>query len=201
LKSGKRIFLQYKVAFAANARTPTNRDLFDAWKGPYLRAALLLEKKTRMPHQHNLLVKLAASGEDVYYCAPLFHELPILARHSQLNTLWANSLRAPLGGAPQLGRGRHGFSYTSGGARWRLHSEIGEERDAISAEADIPLPASRPFDQETFAELLAQLRGLIEAPPSIETPKFVEEQGPLAELDWLLSRHLGTVLMLLPDRK
>lgn len=200
-KSGKRIFLQYKVAFAAIARTPTNRDLFDAWEGPYLRAALLLEKKTRMPHQHNLLVRLAASGEEVYYCAPLFHKLPALARHSQSKTLWANSLRAPLRGAPQLGRGRHSFSYISSGSRWRLHSEIGEERDAINGEADVPLPASRPFNRETFAGLLAQLRGLLEAPPSVETPKFIEELGPLAELDWLLCRHLGTVLMLLPDRE
>jgi hypothetical protein len=199
-KFGRRIFLQYKVAYAAAKRTGTNRDLFDAWGGPYMRAELLLDK-ARVPHQHNRLVRLAASGEDVYYCAPLFHELRALSLHARSSSVWLSSLHAPLKGAPALGHGPHSLSYRASGLHWRLHSEIGEPRDASGAAEVFSRAVHRPFSPEVFAELTTRVSGLLEAPVSdIATPQFAVDLGPLAELDWLLSRHLGAVLVLFPDR-
>jgi hypothetical protein len=198
-KRGRRIFLQYKVAFSARTRTGTNVDLFNVWGGPYLRAELLLDKKSREPHQHNRLVALAAGGEDVFYCAPLFHQLSALGAHAEAKTVWANSLQAPLRGAPTLSRGPHSLSYPPSGTSWRLHSEIGEER---SAAVDVfSRGVLHPFSREGFAELVTWVRGLLDViDDDLEVPKVAVKLGPLAELDWLLSRYFGAVLVLLPDR-
>lgn len=59
----------------------------------------------------------------------------------------------------------------------------------------------RPFSREAFAELVTRLRGLLDViDDDLEVPKVAAELGPLAELDWLLSRYFGAVLVLLPDR-
>jgi hypothetical protein len=197
-KRGRRIFLQYKVAFSAERRTGTNVDLFNAWGGPYLRADLLMDKKSREPHQHNRLVALAASGEDVFYCAPLFHELSTLGAHAESKAVWRNSLQAPLKGAPMLSEGPHSLSYPPTGVSWRLHSEIGEERDVA---VDVfSRSVFRPFNREAFAELATGMRSFLDVAGNLEIPEVTVERGPLAEIDWLLSRYLGAVLILLPDR-
>jgi hypothetical protein len=195
LKGGRQIFLQYKTASLAQFRTGTNVDLFNAWGEPYLRADLLLDRKSREPRQHNALVKLAAIGHEVFYCAPLFHDRSALSTHVNAGAVWPNSLQAPLRGAPTLGQGRHSVSYPRGGTSWRLHSEIGEPREAAFDVLTGGEP--RAFDRQAFARLAKQVLGLLEI--AEEVPRPVVELGPLAELDWLLSRHLGAVLVLLPD--
>jgi hypothetical protein len=199
--SGKTLFLQYKVAYWALHRGGSNRDVYDAWAEPYFRAEVLMDKKTNMPHQHNLLVDLAAKGERVLYCAPLFHELTALAFHAGTKSLWVNSLRAPLRGLPKLGKGRHSFSYPRGGDRWRVHSEVGDEIDISAGEDPRGYGSQRPFTREEFGGLLKLVRGVLEeAGGKADVPRFMKELGPLAELDWLLSRQAGAVLVLIPDR-
>jgi hypothetical protein len=195
VKRGRQIFLQYKTAYFAQTRTSTNVDLFDAWRGPYLRADLLLDRRSREPHQHNVLVKLAAKGQEVFYCAPLFHEAQVLSAHVNAKAVWSNSLQAPLMGAPTLSPGRHSLSYPPRGASWRLHSEIGEEREAA---VDVLSRAKRrSFSRQAFVELANEVLTLLDITEKV--PKVAIKLGPLAELDWLLSRHLGAVLVLIPD--
>ena len=63
------LFLQHKVTTYAANRSGRNGHIWDCYQGPYYRFPVERLDRTR---QHNLLVALAAKGEDVYYCAPVF---------------------------------------------------------------------------------------------------------------------------------
>jgi len=206
-KFGRRFFLQYKVANAAEQRTGSNPDVWDAWRGPYLRAWLLRDP-TGAYAQHNTLVAFAATGEDVYYCAPLFHTYDDLATHALASAVRHQSLFAPLRDMHPVGAGTHSISYPRAGGHWRLHSEVDDAHDGVAPASVLEHAERREFSRSAFYELLHTLRTLTdtwqETGPTrrdTDAPPHVRVLGPLAEIDWLLAKHALGVLVLVPERR
>lgn len=113
------VFLQFKIA---NHLTRSNASEWAKFNRDYFRFGVY--PKTRSP-QHNRLVDLARSGEEVYYCAPAFSTAAEYTAHHSTRSVSDHSVFIDCGLLPKnSGPNRHHIVYTApGGTAYFLSEE------------------------------------------------------------------------------
>ena len=183
------LFLQYKVSeYLVRSRTmPT----------PCLRF-----KISRKNHsaQHNLLVLLAQSGEDVYYSAPLFHQKAELSFLSQRKKVSEHSLMTnPIEMGPINDPGQHYVYYHQSTNSASFLSSPTKIAFSIGAKDLVGKLKSRHIDYDYLSKLHGLLVESVESvwKKKVEIPEDVRDRQKINEIAYLLDRFFGASWILL----
>lgn len=119
------LFFQYKVGYHAEHARGTGAEVYDLYKGPYMRFRLSPKDAY---HQHNTLVRLQTflRGHAFFYVVPLFGTLRALQGHMLGNTLLPHCGFVPvrkMREIPATDTDPHSITHSVERAEAHLHSE------------------------------------------------------------------------------
>jgi len=163
-RPGAPLFLQFKLVHQM-----VRGNAYEATRGhfqvPFYRMHL---RPLRISDQHNSLLTLEQSGNEVYYVAPAFHTASTLDAVYASKQVWNRSFRIrPRMIGPLPSNGPHHVTFTAGGA-WRRYSEEASEEMRVpqteeiehALQLRIEQRGRRPF-REQAAELDASLLQIV----------------------------------------
>lgn len=201
LQSGgytRSLFLQHKVSTCACNRRGKNFNVWNCYQGPYYR--FHIEKITKT-QQHNILVELAANGEDVYYCAPLFTGFANLQAHYMQNQVLDFSRFFPPGSMGNIiDSESHSVSYNPTGTIGYFHSNAKKLPETKNWNQLSRETTPKQVDVDYVASLLSNLNNSVETvlkeKPMI--PKDVQQQGNIVTILYMLRRYCNLEWLILP---
>ena len=201
LQSGgytRSLFLQHKITTYACNRKGKNLDVWDCYQGPYFR--FHIEKITKT-QQHNILVELAATGEEVCYCAPIFIGFANLQIHFLQNQLLDFSRFFPLGNMGKIIDSEpHSVSCDPSGTFAYFHSNAKKLPGMKNWNQLIKETTPKQVDVEYVTSLLTNLKrsfeSVFKAAPKI--PNEVQQKGSIVTILYMLRRYYNVDWLIMP---
>ncbi|WKZ16267.1 MAG: hypothetical protein QY317_02965 [Candidatus Jettenia caeni] len=174
-----------------------NVRIWNCYQGPYFRFPVERLGRTR---QHNLLVALAAKGEDVFYCAPIFIGNSRLQEYFVRDQVMANSrFFYPGDMGPIADFDQHHVSCDPSGAYGFFHSDPRRIEYTLSWEALLKASRQRAVDIDYSEALLSKLNASVKevfgALPSV--PVATKEKGLIQNVAYVLRRYFGVGWLIL----